>query len=138
MAACLHITADFAPLCAGHGMHIISKLYARLIFQKSKLRPQIPFPVFRLKLFRICWKRQSKQTSGYQITYSGARYPHLSPNLNRVRIKNARATTHKIKISSTAYRYRVWIRTYKKVGSNYYFSDWSEYFSIWRDGTLER
>ena len=89
-------------------------------------------------IMTVCWKRQSKQTSGYQITYSGARYPHLSPNLNRVRIKNARATTHKIKISSTAYRYRVWIRTYKKVGSNYYFSDWSEYFSIWRDGTLER
>ena len=86
----------------------------------------------------VTWKRQTKQISGYQITYSAARHPHLSPNLDRIRIKNARTTSRKIKIAPTAYRYRVWIRTYKKIGSNYYFSDWSVPFNIWKDGTLDR
>jgi len=91
----------------------------------------------RGSVMTVYWKKQSQQTSGYQFSYVCARYPRNTKNIKRARVKSARATSRKVKISATGNRYTVWIRTYKQIGSRYYFSNWSPYLAVWKNGDLE-
>ena len=91
----------------------------------------------RGSVMTVYWKKQSRQTSGYQFSYTYASRPRNTRNIKRVRVKSARATSRRVKISAARYRYAVWIRTYKQIGSRYYFSDWSPYLGVWKNGDLE-
>lgn len=91
----------------------------------------------RGSVMTVYWKKQTQQTSGYQFSYDCVRFPRNTKYIRRVRVKSARATSCKVKISATGARYTVWIRTYKQIGSRYYFSDWSPYLGVWRSGSLE-
>ena len=74
------------------------------------------------KAFTLKWKKQSTQTTGYQICYStsskftNAKYITIS--------KNSKLSYKKTKLSSKK-KYYVKIRTYKKVGSKKIYSAYS-------------
>jgi len=70
----------------------------------------------------ITWKKQSAQTSGYQVMYS------LKKNFSSrkiVKIKNVKTVKYTLKKLKSKKTYYVKIRTYKTVGKKTYYSKWS-------------
>lgn len=85
----------------------------------------------------VHWKKVSHQVSGYQVAYSGARrWKAKLGNATKIEVGNRNATSKTIRIASDCIRYRVWIRSYKKVGNKKYYSEWSEPLSALRSGTV--
>lgn len=86
----------------------------------------------------VKWKKVSDQVSGYQIACSGARYwkAKLS-HAQKIDVPNKNTLSKTIAISATNLRYKLWIRTYKKIGNKKYYSNWSGPMSIWRNGKVE-
>ncbi len=79
------------------------------------------------KSFIATWKKQSAQTSGYQIQYS------LNKNFKSAKIKTvsgSKKTSTKVKSLKSKKTYYVRIRTYKKVGGTTYCSGWSAKKSV--------
>ena len=74
------------------------------------------------KSFTAKWSKQATQTTGYQIQYStsskfsGSKYCVVS---------KTGTVSKKIASLKSKKKYYVRIRTYKKVGSSYYYSGWS-------------
>lgn len=91
----------------------------------------------RGSVMTVYWKRQRRQISGYQFSYTYASPPRKTRNVKRVTVRSVRATSRRVRISASKHRYAVWIRTYKKVGSRYYYSKWSPYLGVWKNGDLE-
>ena len=74
------------------------------------------------KAFTVKWKKQAKQTTGYQIRYS------LKKNFKSaktVTVKGAAKVSKKIAKLKAKKTYYVQIRTYKTAGGKNYFSAWS-------------
>ena len=74
------------------------------------------------KGFRVRWKEQSVQTTGYQIQYS--RNSNFS-NGTTVSVKNNKKTVETCKRLTGSKKYYVRVRTYKEVNGKTYYSAWS-------------
>lgn len=74
------------------------------------------------KKFLAKWKKQVKQTTGYQIQYSTGR-KFTSSKI--VAVKKRAATSRTISKLSGKKKYYVRIRTYKTVSGKNYYSAWS-------------
>ena len=79
------------------------------------------------KAFAAKWKKQSAQTTGYQIRY--ATNSKLS-KAKTVTVKKNSTTSVTVKKLSAKKKYYVQVRTYKKVGSKTYYSGWSKTKSV--------
>ena len=76
------------------------------------------------KSFTVKWKKQTKQTTGYQIEYSLSK--NFKKGAKRITVNKNKTTSKKIKKLKAKKKYFVRIRTYKKVGSKQYYSAWSK------------
>lgn len=78
------------------------------------------------KAFTVKWKKPSstyrKQMTGYQIRYSTS---SKMTNAKKITVKSTTATSRKISKLTAKKYYYVQVRTYKKIGSSYYYSGWS-------------
>ena len=73
----------------------------------------------------VKWKKQSAQTSGYEIQYSTSK-KFTGKVTKTTAVKKASATSVKIKKLSAKKKYYVRIRTYKTVAGKKYCSEWSK------------
>ena len=86
----------------------------------------------------VKWKKVSDQVSGYQIACSGARlWKAKLSHAQKIDVPNKNTLSKTIAIYATNLRYKLWIRTYKKIGNKKYYSNWSGPMSIWRNGKVE-
>ena len=76
------------------------------------------------KGFTAKWKKQSTQTSGYQIMY--ATNSKFTSGKKTVTVSSNKTTSKKITKLKAKKKYYVKVRTYKKVGSTKYYSSWSK------------
>ena len=76
------------------------------------------------KGFTAKWKKQSTQTSGYQIMY--ATNSKFTSGKKTVTVSSNKTTSKKITKLKAKKKYYVRVRTYKKVGSTKYYSSWSK------------
>lgn len=78
------------------------------------------------KAFTVKWKKPTavyrNQMTGYQIRYSTS---SKMTNAKSITVKSTTATSKKISNLKAKKNYYVQIRTYKKIGSVYYYSGWS-------------
>ncbi|MEY8461486.1 BspA family leucine-rich repeat surface protein [Eggerthellaceae bacterium 24-137] len=75
------------------------------------------------KGFTVTWKKQRKETTGYQIRYT------TSKTLKGAKVKTVKGTSKdSLKVSKLrgGKKYYVQIRTYKKIGGKTYYSTWSK------------
>ncbi len=76
------------------------------------------------KSLKVKLKKQTSQTSGYQIQYSTSKKFKSAKSLTVKGNKNTSATIKKLKAKKTYY---VRVRTYKTVDGTKYYSGWSNY-----------
>ena len=74
------------------------------------------------KSFTVKWKKQSTQTSGYQIRYSTSK---SMKNAKTVTVSGNKKTSKKITKLKKRKSYYVQVRTYKTVNGKKYASSWS-------------
>ena len=79
------------------------------------------------KSFTVYVKKQSKQTSGYQVQYSTSK-KFKSPKAKS--LTSYKKTKLKVKKLKKHKKYYVRVRTYKKVGKTKYYSSWSSAKSV--------
>lgn len=79
------------------------------------------------KAFYVKWKKQSSQTTGYQIQYSTS---SKFKRAKTVSVSKNSTTSATVKKLSKKKKYYVRVRTYKKVGKAYYYSSWSKAVSV--------
>ena len=79
------------------------------------------------KSFTVYVKKQSKQTSGYQVQYSTSK-KFKSPKAKS--LTSYKKTSLKVKKLKKRKKYYVRVRTYKKVGKAKYYSSWSSAKSV--------
>lgn len=79
------------------------------------------------KSFTVYVKKQSKQTSGYQVQYSTSK-KFKSPKTKS--LTSYKKTSLKVKKLKKHKKYYVRVRTYKKVGKAKYYSSWSSAKSV--------
>lgn len=79
------------------------------------------------KKFTVKWKKQSTQTTGYQIQYSTSS-KFKSPKY--VTVTSNKTTSKTIKKLKAKKKYYVRVRTYKTVGKTKYYSSWSKTKSV--------
>ena len=79
------------------------------------------------KSFTVYVKKQSKQTSGYQVQYSTSK-KFKSPKTKS--LTSCKKTSLKVKKLKKHKKYYVRVRTYKKVGKAKYYSSWSSAKSV--------
>jgi hypothetical protein len=75
------------------------------------------------KSFTVSWKKQTVQTTGYQIQY--ATNKTFTKNEKIITIKNNKKLSKMIKNLKARKKYFVRIRTWKKVNGANYYSKWS-------------
>ena len=92
-----------------------------------KILPKM-VPIKKLKAGKrsvtVTWKKQTAETTGYQIQYSMD--PIFEKGVKTVTIKKNKTTKKTIKKLKSKKKYYFRIRTYKKVGKKTYYSFWSE------------
>ena len=76
------------------------------------------------KKITIKWKKQTKQTTGYQIQYSIDK--NFKSGVKAKKVKGAKKTSVSISKLKAKTTYYVRIRTYRKVGGKTYYSSWSK------------
>ena len=76
------------------------------------------------KGFTAKWKKQSTQTSGYQIMY--ATNSKFTSGKKTITVSSNKTISKKITKLKAKKKYYVKVRTYKKVGSTKYYSSWSK------------
>jgi len=76
------------------------------------------------KQFKVTWKKQKKQTSGYEIQYSTNK--KFKSGNKKVKIKKNKTTSSTVKKLKAKKKYYVRIRTYKTVNGKTYYSGWSK------------
>ena len=74
------------------------------------------------KGFTLKWNKQASQTTGYQIQYATKRD---FSNAATITIANPNTTSKTIKGRAGNTRYYVRVRTYKKIGSGTFYSNWN-------------
>ncbi len=75
------------------------------------------------KKFTVKWKKQTSQTTGYQIQYSTNKNFKSTKTVTVSKNKTTSKTISKLKAKK---KYYVRIRTYKTVGKTKYYSSWSK------------
>ncbi|MBE6741817.1 MAG: fibronectin type III domain-containing protein [Ruminococcaceae bacterium] len=75
------------------------------------------------KSFTVSWKKQSTQTTGYQLEYSTDK--NFSKNCKKVTVSSNKTTKKTISKLKGGKKYYVRIRTYKTVSKTKYYSNWS-------------
>ncbi|MBR3149532.1 MAG: fibronectin type III domain-containing protein [Eubacterium sp.] len=75
----------------------------------------------------VKWKKQAAQTSGYQIQYATS---SKFKGAKTVTVSKNKTTSKKITKLKSKKKYYFRIRTYKKVGSQKYYSSWSKAKSV--------
>lgn len=80
------------------------------------------------KAFKATWKKQSKQTTGYQIQYSTKK--GFGSKVKTVTVSNNKVTSKTIKSLKKNQKYYVRVRTYKKAGNSKFYSGWSKTKSV--------
>lgn len=81
------------------------------------------------KGFDVTWKKQSTQTTGYQIQYSTSS-KFTEKTTKTIRVTSASTVTKTVSKLKTATKYYVRVRTYKTVSGTNYYSDWSKIVSV--------
>ena len=76
------------------------------------------------KGFTVKWKKQTTETTGYQIQYSTKKA--FSSDKKTVTVSKKSTTSKKITKLKAKKKYYVRIRTYKKVNGKTYYSSWSK------------
>lgn len=79
------------------------------------------------KQFTVKWKKQSTQTTGYQIRYSTS---SKFSKAKTVTVKKNTAASKVVKKLKANKKYYVKVRTYKKIGNSTYYSAWSSYKTV--------
>ena len=74
---------------------------------------------------KLTWKKQTTQTTGYQILYSTDK--NFKKGNRAVTINKNKTTSTTIKKLKSNKKYYVAIRTYKTVNGNKYYSGWKKY-----------
>ncbi|MGN0046303.1 MAG: phosphodiester glycosidase family protein [Eggerthellaceae bacterium] len=77
--------------------------------------------------FEVSWNKQSSATTGYQIRYATN---SSMKDYKTSRITSTSTLSKKVTGLKAKSNYYVQVRTYTKVGSTYYYSDWSKAKSI--------
>ena len=75
------------------------------------------------KGFALKWKKQTTQTTGYEIQYSTSSKFKGAKTLKNIKAKTSSKSISKLKANK---KYYVRIRTYKTVKGKKYYSDWSK------------
>jgi hypothetical protein len=84
----------------------------------------------KTKTITVKWKKQTIQTTGYQIQYStSSKFTKNTTSHVTVTVKSGKLATTISKLSAKK-TYYVRIRTYSKVSGKYYYSAWSEATSV--------
>lgn len=84
------------------------------------------------KVMAVFWRKQDKQTTGYQIQYSSRSSFSTS---KVIKLRNNQKVYYRITGLAADRRYYVRVRPYRKVGDKQYFANWS---SVWTVKTLPR
>lgn len=79
------------------------------------------------KSFAIKWKKQAKQTTGYEIQYSTHK---KFKGAKTVTIKKNKTTSTNVKKLKTKKKYFVRVRTYKTVNGQKFYSEWTKAKSV--------
>ena len=77
------------------------------------------------KQIKLTWKKQTKNTTGYEIQYSTNK-KFAKKSTKTVTVKKNKTTKATIKKLKSNKKYFVRIRTYKQVGKKKYYSFWSK------------
>ncbi|MGX8680342.1 MAG: fibronectin type III domain-containing protein, partial [bacterium] len=105
-------------------------IYRGKVVKTFKINPK-PTAITKVtagkKRFTVKWKKQTKQTTGYQIQYG--LNSTLTDHQSKL-IKKNKTVSLTIKKLKSKKKYYVRIRTYKKIGSTYYYSSFSQTKSI--------
>ena len=80
------------------------------------------------KQFKATWKKQKKETSGYEVQYSTSK--NFSSGNKKVKITKNKTTSSTVKKLKAKKKYYVRIRTYKKVNGKKFYSGWSKVLSV--------
>lgn len=99
--------------------------YSGTVSKSFKINPKstsITSLTAKSKGFKVKWKKQATQVSGYQIQYSTSKY--FSNGTTKTITKNS-ITSETLKGLKAKKKYYVRIRTYKKVSGTKYYSSWS-------------
>lgn len=105
----------------GKGSH-----YTGTVIKSFKINPKgtsISKLTKKSKGFHVKWKKQSTQTTGYQIQYSASKKFTKAKTKTIKSTKTTSAAISKLKKKKVYY---VRVRTYKKIGSKKYYSGWSK------------
>lgn len=73
--------------------------------------------------FKVYWKKQSTQTSGFQINYAQKKYSSRSKTIT---VRNNRATSATVKKLAPGKKYYVMVRAFKYVNGRNYYGEWSK------------
>ena len=76
------------------------------------------------KQFKLTWKKQKTQTTGYEVQYSTNK--KFKSGNKKVTIKKNKTTSSTVKKLKAKKKYYVRIRTYKTVNGKKIYSDWSK------------
>ena len=80
------------------------------------------------KQFKVTWKKQRTETSGYEIQYSTNK--KFKSGNKKVKIKKNKTTSNTVKKLKAKKKYYVRIRTYKVVEGKKYYSGWSKVLKV--------
>ena len=80
------------------------------------------------KKFTVTWKKQTYETTGYEIQYSTSK--DFTTGNKTISIASNKTTSRAVTKLKAKKKYYVRIRTYKKVGKNKIYSDWSKSKSV--------
>ena len=80
------------------------------------------------KAMTVKWKKQTSQTTGYQIQYSTTK--DFSSGNKTITIKKNKTTSRTIKKLKSGKTYYVRVRTYKTKSGSKYYSEWSSTKSV--------
>ena len=103
--------------------YVIDGLWNTLKFQIVPKGTEITKVTPRSRGFKIKWKKQQKQTSGYQVQYS--KYKNFKSPFKQT-VKGNKKTSFTAKNLRSHRKYYIKIRTYKTVKGKKYYSKWSE------------
>ena len=80
------------------------------------------------KGFKVTWKKQATQTTGYQVQYSTDK--NFKKGNKTVTVKGAKTTAKTISKLTKGKKYYVRVRTYKTVNKTNFYSGWSKSSSV--------
>lgn len=80
------------------------------------------------KSFRVRWRKQTVQTTGYQVSYSQDKT--FKKGVKTKTVKGASQTLAEVSGLAGGKYYYVRVRTYKKIGKVSYFSGWSKAVAV--------